>query len=109
MGSEASWPVDGTIAGLVDTDTAQTGWTPVTGLVDAGTLSAIATVMRTTHLLNLMIRGMIEVRGANSEKIKGDEKGKEHLWFSKGNATQAFPRQERRPDRISAQNANLAL
>jgi hypothetical protein len=72
LGPRASWPVDATFAGLVDTDTTQTGWMLVTGLVDAGTLSAIAMAMRTAHLLNLMIKGMMEVRGANSEKIKGD-------------------------------------
>ncbi len=62
------WPVDATIAGLVDTNFAWTGRTLVTGLVDAGTASAIAMAMRTTHLLNLMVKGMI------SENIKGDQR-----------------------------------
>jgi hypothetical protein len=66
--------VDVTIAGLVDTGTARTGWMPVTSLVDAGTSLAIATAMGTTHLLNFLIKGMMEVRGANYEKIEGDQK-----------------------------------
>ncbi len=67
--------MDVTIAGLVDTNTAQTGWMPVTSLVDTGALSAIATAMRTMHLLNFLIKGMMEVRGANSdsEKIEGNQ------------------------------------
>ncbi len=74
LGSGALWPVDATIAGLVDTNTAPTGRTLVTCLVDAGILSAITTMIRTAHLLNFMIKAGMEVRGANSEKIEGDWK-----------------------------------
>jgi hypothetical protein len=41
----------------------------VTGLVDAGTASAIAMAMRTAHLLNLMIKAI-------SENIEGDQREK---------------------------------
>ncbi len=57
------------IAGLVDTNTAWTGQTLVAGLVDAYTESAITMAMRMVHLLNLMVKGMMEVRGANSTQI----------------------------------------